>query len=219
MREREPAIAAATISILLLVFFGGFIKPSQDFAGSGFGGVLAITGTFLLLMPLSFSVIKRNDRLKSFIARHIPLRTIVVWHIYSGFLGTLLIVLHTGHKFDSVLAASLMAFTLIVVCSGVIGRYLQRQIGDDLRDKRKLLTTLYEEYDRVSARLVGTQKITSAVNLVSSMADVEFAITARETLKQWLTVWHGVHITLIIGMCLLLILHIWSGIHFGLRWL
>ncbi len=219
MREREPAIAAATIALLLLIWTGGFIEPSPYFAGSALGGALALSGTLLLLLPLLFSVIKRNERLKVFVTRHIPVRTIVIWHIYSGFLGTLLIVLHTGHKFDSVLASSLMAFTLIVVFSGVIGRYLQRQIGDDVRDKRRLLNNLYEEYDQVSARPTGTYKIAGVVNLVSSMADVEFAITARETLKQWLTVWHGVHITLIIGMCLLLFLHIWSGIHFGLRWL
>jgi hypothetical protein len=146
-----------------------------------------------------------------------------------------------------VLAASLTAFTLIVVFSGVIGRYLQRQIGDDVRGKRKLLNQLYEEYDSVSARShlateyhgqvnppgkripsigidrtssnsIGTSVLVNVVNLVSSIADVESAITARETLKQWFTIWYRVHITLIIGMYLLLILHIWSGIHFGLRW-
>jgi len=247
MRDREPIIAAATIFILLLVWIAGIIEPSHDFAGSALGGVLAITGTFLLLMPLSFIAIKRIDIVKTVVIRHIPMRTLLLWHIYAGFLGTILILLHTGHKFSSVLAASLTAFTLIVVFSGVIGRYLQRQIGDDVRGKRKLLNQLYEEYDSVSAHsnvatefeapinppekripsfvrdrtssiTIGTNTVVNVVNLVSSIADVESAITARESLKQWLAIWYRVHIILIIGMYLLLILHIWSGIHFGLRW-
>ncbi len=239
MRDREPKIAAATIFILLLVWIGGGIDPSHDFAGSAAGGVLALTGTFLLLTPLLFLVIKRIDFVKTIVVRHIPMRTILIWHIYAGFVGTILVLLHTGHKFSGVLAASLTTLTLTVVFSGVIGRYLQRQIGDDVRSKRRLLNQLYEEYDSVSARsnmateyqgqdfiidrtapnTIGTYLVVNIVNLVSSIADVESAITSRETLKQWFTIWYRAHITLSIGMYLLLILHIWSGIHFGLRWL
>ena len=238
MRDREPKIAAATIFILLLVWIGGGIEPSHDFAGSALGGVLALAGTFLLLTPLLFLVIKRIDFVKTIVVRHIPMRTILIWHIYAGFVGTILVLLHTGHKFSGVLGASLTTLTLTVVFSGVIGRYLQRQIGDDVRSKRKLLNQLYEEYDSVSARsnmateyngqdfnidrtapnTIGPYLVVNIVNLVSSIADVESAITSRETLKQWFTIWHRAHITLMIGMILLLILHIWSGIHFGLRW-
>jgi hypothetical protein len=248
MSDREPIIAAATIFILLLVWIGGMIEPSHGFAGSAMGGIFAVTGTFLLLMPLSFAAIKRIDIVKKAVVRHISMKTILIWHIYAGFLGTILILLHTGHKFGGVLATTLTALTLGVLFSGVIGRYLQRQIGDDVRDKRKLLNQLYEEYDNVSARgnsatkfheqlnppenqassfvtdrsspfAIGTISLVNIVNLVSSIADVESAITSRETLKQWFTIWFRAHVALIIGMYLLLILHIWSGIHFGLRWL
>lgn len=238
MRDREPKIAAATIFILILVWFEGGIEPTHDFAGSSIGGILALTGTFLLLTPLFFSVIKRINFVKTIAVRHIPIRTLLVWHIYAGFAGTILVLLHTGHKFNSVLAASLMALTLTVVFTGVMGRYLQRQIGDDVRSKRKLLDQLYVEYDgvsthsnmateyygqdliidRTSPTKIGANVVVNVVNLVSSIADVEFAITSRETLKQWFTIWYRAHITLSIGMYLLLILHIWSGIHFGLRW-
>ncbi len=61
MRDREPKIAAASIFILLLVWIEGGLDPSHDFAGSALGGVLALTGSFLLLTPLFFLVIKRID--------------------------------------------------------------------------------------------------------------------------------------------------------------
>ncbi len=245
MNDREPVIAAATIFILLLIWIGG--NPSQDFAGSALGGILAVTGVLLLSVPLLYSAAKRLDFVKAFMVRRLSMRSILAWHIYTGFLGSILVLLHTGLKFNSVLAASLTALTLMIVFSGVIGRYLQRQIGDDIRGKRRLLNTLYEEYDSVSTvgnlapdsyaevgpnMLAGSQSVTAAtptntisarsianvVYLVGSIADVESAITAREALKQWFTIWYRVHLTLVIGMYLLLILHVWSGIHYGLRW-
>ena len=245
MKDREPAIAAATIFSLLLIWLVGY--SPQGFAGSAYGGFLAITGTLLLSVSLLYSAVKRITFVKTMMVRHIRMGTILTGHIYAGYLGTILILLHTGHKFNSVLAASLTAFLLAVVFSGVIGRYLQRQIGDDVRGKRKLLNHLYEEYDSVSARTslttnhkaqlnsnkaicspsaavdahtktTGAREVVSVVELVSSIADVESAITARETLKQWFTIWLRVHITLAIGMYLLLVFHVWSGIHFGLRW-
>ena len=245
MKDRESSSAAASVLILLLILFGGY--SPQGFAGSAFGGFLAITGTLMLSVSLLYSAVKRIDLVKKIVVRHIRMGTILTWHIHAGFMGTVLVLIHTGHKFNSVLAASLTGLTLAVVFSGVIGRYLQRQIGDDVRDKRKLLNHLYEEYDSVSTRdnlaadynaqvnpnkAIGSLSVTadtrtdttsmravvSVVELVSSIADVESAITARETLKQWFTIWYRVHLTLAIGMYLLLVFHVWSGIHFGLRW-
>jgi len=54
--------------------------------------------------------------------------------------------------------------------------------------------------------------------LVGAIADVESAIEARETLKRWFLRWLRLHIVLATAMYVLLGLHIWAGIHFGLRW-
>ncbi|MGQ3076331.1 MAG: iron reductase, partial [Ferrovibrionaceae bacterium] len=55
--------------------------------------------------------------------------------------------------------------------------------------------------------------------LLGAMSDLEFAITARETLKRTLARWVVLHIAASIVMYALLVLHIWSGIYYGLRWL
>lgn len=234
MRDREPTVAAVSIFIIVLIWVGGSVNPSQDFAGSALGGALALVGTLLLLSPLLLLLVKRVKTIKAQVVRYIPMRTILLWHIYAGFPGTILVLLHTGHKFNSVLASSLMALTLMVLFTGVMGRYLQRQIGDDVRSKRKLLDQLYQEYDSLSApgnmaaeyaeqvgsvNKIGLDVTADAVNVVGSIADVESAITARETLKRWFIIWSRAHIFLAIGMYLLIIFHIWSGIHFGLRWM
>jgi hypothetical protein len=249
--EREPLVATALIMIILVVWGGAFFHVSPRFAGSALGGALGVSGAFLMLGPLVYSVIKRVKPIKAAVTRHVSMRTLLAWHIYTALLGSLLVLLHTGHKFESVLGVSLTALTLIVVFSGFVGRYLLRQIRDDVRRKRGLLSRLYEAYDAASERLTmeperrgliqplrsallrafltepaatdapGALDLGSPVavaRLVGSIADVESAIKARETFKRWFSRWLRLHIALAAGLYLLLGLHVWAGIHFGLRW-
>ncbi len=58
----------------------------------------------------------------------------------------------------------------------------------------------------------------AVARLVGSIADVESAIQARETFKRWFSRWLRLHIVLATALYLLLCLHGWAGIHFGLRW-
>ncbi len=252
MSEREPLVATALIMIILVVWWGGgAFHGSPRFAGSPLGGALGVSGALLMLGPLVYSVIKRVKPIKAAVTRHVSMRTLLAWHIYAGLLGSLLVLLHTGHKFESVLGISLTALTLIVVFSGFVGRYLLRQIRDDVRRKRGLLSRLYEAYDAASERLTmeperrglihplrsalvrafltestatdaaGAMDVASPVavaRLVGSIADVESAIEVRETFKRWFSRWLRLHIVLAAALYLLLALHVWAGIHFGLRW-
>jgi hypothetical protein len=249
--EREPLVATALVMIILVVWGGGFFHVSPRFAGSSLGGALAVSGALLMLGPLVYSVIKRVKPIKSAVTRHVSMRTLLAWHIYAGLLGPLLVLLHTGHKFESALGISLTALTLIVVFSGFVGRYLLRRIGADVRRKRGLLSQLYEAYDAASEQLTMEPERRALIHplrsalarafltestatdapdvmdvgspvavarLVGSIADVESAIEAREMLKRWFLRWLRLHIALAAALYLLLALHIWAGIHFGLRW-
>ncbi len=251
MGEREPLVATALIMLILVVWGGAVFHVSPRFAGSALGGALGVSGALLMLGPLGYLVIKRVKPIKAAVIRHVSMRTLLAWHIYTALLGSLLVLLHTGHKFESALGISLTAVTLIVVFSGFVGRYVLRQIGDDVRRKRGLLSRLYEAYDVASERLTmeperralihplrsallrafltesaatdapGAMDVASPVGvarLVESIADVESAIEARETLKRWFSRWLRLHIALAAGLYLLLGLHVWAGIHFGLRW-
>ncbi len=251
MGEREPLVATALIMIILVVWGGSFFHVSPRFAGSPLGGALGVSGALLMLVAFVYLVIKRVKPIKTAVTRHVSMRTLLAWHIYAGLLGSLLVLLHTGHKFESVLGILLTALMLIVVFSGFVGRYLLRQIGDDVREKRGLLSRLYEAFDAASERLTmeperrglihplrsallrafltestatdvpGAMNVGSPVTiarLVGSIADVESALEARETLKRWFSWWLRLHIAMAVGLYLLLALHVWAGIHFGLRW-
>ncbi len=57
-----------------------------------------------------------------------------------------------------------------------------------------------------------------AMELAESMADLEYAIKTHETFRWWFGFWFRVHVVASVLMYLLLALHVWAGIHYGLRW-
>jgi predicted phage tail protein len=59
---------------------------------------------------------------------------------------------------------------------------------------------------------------TRALDMAESIADVEYAIKSHDTLKRWFAGWLWFHIATSVLLCLLLALHVWAGVHYGLRW-
>ena len=56
------------------------------------------------------------------------------------------------------------------------------------------------------------------LRLSQSIADVEYAVKTHEMFKKWFGKWSKFHITISIILYVLMALHIWGAIHFGLRW-
>lgn len=58
-----------------------------------------------------------------------------------------------------------------------------------------------------------------SMRVASIQADLEFAVRAQEGIKKVFGKWLKLHIGISFVLYALLVLHIWSSIHFGLRWL
>jgi hypothetical protein len=250
-KERQGLVVGGLVALFLILWLGFLFHRSPRFAGSLAGGVLGISATVLMLVPLAYLIVKRIPPLKRAVTKHVSIRTLLAWHIYAGVLGPILGILHTGHKFDSPLGIALTAMMLVVVMSGFIGMYLMSRFSDTIREKRKLLTDLELAYratatelathpEQVSVmrpftgfltRIVGGAFLDSrktdtdtmpapvrALRLSESIADVEFAIRTHEDFKRAFGVWLKFHIVISLVLYALLGLHIWSALHFGLRW-
>lgn len=251
MKERERLVVSG-LTVLLLIFWLGFlVHRSPRFAGSLFGGLLGVSGAVLMLVPLAYLVVKRVPALKILVTRFVSMRTLLAWHIYAGVLGPILVLLHTGHKFQSLLGIALTAMTLVVVMSGFTGRYLMSQFSQTIQEKKVMLTQLELAYRETATelaahpeqaavlrplsgfitRLVSSAFVTSAatglgaapvsvraIRLAESIADLEYAIKTHETFKRWFAGWLKFHIVIAFILYGLLALHVWAGIHFGLRW-
>ena len=246
MKEREGIILTSILSILLLSWLGFLFHTSPRFAGSGVGAAFGIAGAVLMLIPLAYPIVKRIPSLNKRITKHISLQTLLAVHVYSGIFGPLLAIIHTGHKFNSWLGIALTSVMLLVVVSGFAVRYLLTYVTHDIKDKLLLLQTARGDLDSAwgvlenspaEARALPKSRLLAAglaslgidlstaggpagevTRIAESVADLEFAIRTDELFKRWFARALAVHIVLSIILYVLLGLHIWAGIHLGLRW-
>ena len=56
------------------------------------------------------------------------------------------------------------------------------------------------------------------IRTAEGVADLEYAVRTHELFKRWFGRSLTLHIATSCAFYVLLLLHIWSGIHFGLRW-
>lgn len=251
MKERERVIVSGLVVLMLWLWLGFLVHQSPRFPGSFWGGVLGVAGATLMMAPLLYSFIKRIEPLKQVVTKRVAMRVLLKWHIYAGILGPILALLHTGHKFDSVLGIALTAMMLIVVVSGFTGRYLMSQISEEIREKQSLLDGLMAAYRRTTDQVAlcphpaGAGHVSAgffrpfypalfvrqtamasecaarcyqAYQLAESISDVEYAIKNFDLFKKLFSRWLKLHIVLSAILYILLALHIWGAIYFGIRW-
>ena len=245
MKERERIVVFGVFGVLMFSWLGFLVHTSPVFAGSAAGAFFGIAGAALLLVPLAYPTVKRIPFLASRITPYVSLQTWMTLHVYTGILGPLLGIVHTGHKFDSPLGIALTTVMLLVVVSGFIGRYLLSYVNQDIKDKLLLLQTARGDLDSAwgvmenspSAKNSLPKMPVLAAGLASfgfglssggpagevtrcaeSVADLEYAIRTHELVKRWCGRWLMLHLVLSVILYVLLGLHVWASIHFGLRW-
>jgi len=95
------------------------LKPSGTI-----GHALGIVGTLLMAMTLLYSLRKKYE-----FKEHLgPLRNWLEFHMFAGVVGPILILWHSTFKFNGIIATTSFVVMVIVVISGIIGRYLYGQI-------------------------------------------------------------------------------------------
>ncbi|MHB0960132.1 MAG: hypothetical protein ACYC0X_20900 [Pirellulaceae bacterium] len=246
MKEHERIILTGVFSVLLLSWLGFLVHSSPSFAGSGIGATFGIAGAVLMLVPLAYPIAKRIPFLHDRITAHVSLQSLMTLHVYSGILGPLLAIIHTGHKYDSWLGITLTAVMLLVVVSGFAVRYLLTYVNQEIKDKLLLLQTARGDLDSAWGVLENSPEEAKALpkahlltaglaslgidlstasgpagevtRLAESVADLEYAIRTHEFFKRWFRWALNLHIVLSVLLYVLLGSHVWAGIHFGLRW-
>lgn len=233
MSETERFVVGVIVTLLLFLTPAFFLHTSPQFPGTLTGSLLGIAAATLMVLLLVYPLVKYSPRLKAIITRLVSLRALLGFHVYAGVLGGLLGVLHTGHKFQSPLGIALVIAMLVVVVTGFAGRYYLPKVSAGLREQQSRLATLRSAYDRSAIDLAGRQASAEGAHaagspglpnlpilqLVDGIADLEYAIGAREAVKTIFTRWIVAHVLAAIAMYLLLALHVAGEIYYGLRWL
>lgn len=243
MKEREGIVVSGVLIILLVGWLGFLVHRAPRFPGSGLGVAFGIAAAVLMLVPLAYPIVKRITFIRARITRHVSMQSLLAVHVYAGIFGPLLAIIHTGHKYDSWLGITLTAVMLLVVVSGFGVRYLLTYVRNDITDKLLLLQTARGDLDSAWGVLenspaemrylpkapllvagLGSLGLEfpfggpagEVVRIAEFVADLEYAVRTDEFLKSWFSRWLKVHIVLSTALYILLGLHTWAEVHFGL---
>lgn len=233
MSGTERAIVGAVLTILLFLVPAFVLHTSPRFAGSLGGFAFGVAAATLMVSLLIYPLAKHSLLLRSPITRLVSMRSLLAFHVYAGVFGAFLAILHTGHKYQSPLGVALVISMLLVVVTGLVGRYYLPETVAELRDEQTRLATLRSAYDRTAAALATRNVVANGdplpsastlievpiLQLVDGIADLEYAIGSREGVKRIFTLWIVAHVVAAVVMYFLLSLHIAGEIYYGLRWL
>jgi len=125
-----------------------FITREIPAAGELFGHVLGILGFILMLMTEILYSLRKRTRSASWGRMSSWLQ----FHIFTGLVGPYMVLLHTSWKFNGIAGVTTL-FTLIIVVSGFIGRYIYTRIPRTL-DGLEIEGTLSESALRQARRLM-----------------------------------------------------------------
>lgn len=245
LRDREGVVVSAVVGVLLVAWLGFFLHRSPRFAGSGAGAAFGIAAAACMLAPLAYTTARRVRAFGTLIKSLVSMKTLLDLHVYVSLLGALLAVIHTGHKFDSVLGIALMSLLLLVIVSGYAVRYLHTFVALEVKDSLALLQTARGDLDHawglleqsppqarstprwpLFAACMASLGLDASVDparevtrIAESVADLEYAVRMNEKLKRWFGRSLKLHIVLSVLFYLLLVLHIVAAVQYGLRWL
>ena len=108
-----------TALYLLVISVTREIPPASELFGHGIG----IFGFILMLMTETLYSLRKRSRS----VRWGRMSTWLQFHIFTGLVGPYMVLLHTSWKFNG-LAGVTTLFTIVIVISGFIGRYIFTRI-------------------------------------------------------------------------------------------
>lgn len=140
------------------------------------GRYLGIVGTLIILSSFLYSLRKR----KLFKAGS-P-KTLLQSHELMGWLGALCILVHGGIHFNAIIPWLALIAMIVVVASGLTGKYLLKQAKERLKDKEEVLKAQNKTTDEVerellySSLLVETMQKWRKVHMPLTMIFFAFAL-------------------------------------------
>ncbi len=149
---------------------------------------LGIAGTSLIIISFIYSLRKRK------IIKLGKARSLLNLHELLAWAGALLILLHAGFEFDAIIPRIAVFAMLIVVASGITGKYLLKQARESIKHKR----------EELKAKKLSEEEIEKELFALSLIADK-------------MQMWRSVHIPLTVIFAAFALLHIITILLFW-RW-
>ncbi len=147
--NRELWLAAIAMIMIaglygLVVVLTRQVPPAREL----FGHSLGIIGFILMLLTETLYSLRKRSRS----VKWGRMSTWLQFHIFTGLVGPFMVLLHTSWKFNG-LAGVTTLFTVIIVVSGFIGRYIFTRIPRTM-DGLEIEGTLSQEALKQARRLM-----------------------------------------------------------------
>ncbi len=121
-RNRSIELWLALLAMIGITAVYAFVVASTNeipAAGEFFGHSLGVFGFLLMLMTETLYSLRKRRRRASWGKMSAWLK----FHIFTGLVGPFMVLLHSSWKFNGLAGAALL-LTIIVVLSGIVGRYI-----------------------------------------------------------------------------------------------
>lgn len=136
--------------LLSLLLAAWYVRTGQPYtSGSELGYWLGFAGGSLMLILLIYPLRKRF-RVLAVLG---PLKYWFRFHMFAGITGPVIVLFHSTFHVGSFNAAIALASMLLVVASGIVGRYLYRKIHNGLYGSRATATELQQAVAQQLERL------------------------------------------------------------------
>lgn len=139
---------AAAVVVVVAYFWSerltGDITPS-----SGTGYMLGICGGLMMVATVLYPLRKFWKPMQ----RLVPVRVWFKAHMALGFVGPGIILVHSNFNFASANATVATVMMLLVVASGVVGRYLHAQIYSGAMEQSQKVAELFADLEVLRAQL------------------------------------------------------------------
>ncbi|MEI7824512.1 MAG: hypothetical protein WCI01_04375 [Chlorobiaceae bacterium] len=123
-----------TISYLLLIVAGISLDYLLHIANLVWvGRYLGIVGTLFIASSFSYSARKKK------VIKNGALKFFLKLHCNTGWIGTLMIFVHSGIHFNAILPWMATVLMMVVTASGHVGQYLLKKVKEEVKIKMKEL--------------------------------------------------------------------------------
>ena len=175
-----PIVATSLLLLAWAVWHDGLYT-----SGSDFGYWLGVVGGSLMLVLLIYPLRKRF-RVLAVLG---PLKHWFRFHLVAGIVGPLIVLFHSTFHIGSFNAAIALVSMLLVVASGLVGRFLYRKIHHGLFGSRATVTELQRSLEQ---QLTALQAALTELPVVEREIGRFSALVSLQPEGRWQHCWHFV---------------------------
>ncbi|MEI6692884.1 MAG: hypothetical protein WCL43_09210 [Chlorobium sp.] len=123
-----------SVSYLLLIVAGILLDYLLHIASLVWiGRYLGILGTLFLVLSFGYSARKNK------VIKNGAMKVFLKFHCKAGWVGTLMIFVHSGIHFNAILPWAATVLMMVVTASGHVGQHLLKKVKEEVKAKMQLL--------------------------------------------------------------------------------